>query len=181
MAADVFISHASRDKTVADAMCARLEQRGIRCWIAPRDILPGTSYGSAILEAINTCRVMVVVLSDHANVSRHVVKEVERAVSKGVVIIPFRIQDALPVKDLEFFLSAEHWLDAIDPPLERHLQRLADVIAGIRPGARAGTAESPVSLAKEAREFEEVAPDEWVFRRKSGLSAWIRRLLSDQT
>ena len=51
---EVFISHSSKDKVYADAVCARLESEGIRCWIAPRDILPGMSWGSAIVEAIET-------------------------------------------------------------------------------------------------------------------------------
>ncbi len=38
---DVFISYSSDDKLIADAICAELESRRIRCWIAPRDALPG--------------------------------------------------------------------------------------------------------------------------------------------
>ncbi|WP_179468215.1 TIR domain-containing protein [Mycolicibacterium vinylchloridicum] len=40
MAHDVFISHSSLDEPAADAVCAELEARGIRCWTAPRDIRP---------------------------------------------------------------------------------------------------------------------------------------------
>ena len=48
MAHEVFISYASQDKAVADAMCATLEARQIRCWMAPRDILPGIPYAEAL-------------------------------------------------------------------------------------------------------------------------------------
>jgi hypothetical protein len=34
---DVFISYASKDKVIADAVCTRLEAAGIRCWVAPRE------------------------------------------------------------------------------------------------------------------------------------------------
>jgi hypothetical protein len=181
MGTDAFISHASRDKNVADAMCARLEQRGIRCWIAPRDIRPGVSYGSAIIDAINDTRVMVVILSDGANVSRHVSKEVERAVSKGVVIIPFRIEDAKPTKDLEFFLSAEHWLDAMEPPIDHHFRRLGDVIEGFASRTKPAPApESDAARANSVRRFEEVAPDEWRRRPASGLTKWFRKLLEER-
>jgi len=61
MAHDVFISYSKADKLVADAICAKLEQSGIRCWIAPRDVLGGQDYGKSIIEAINGSRVMVVV------------------------------------------------------------------------------------------------------------------------
>jgi hypothetical protein len=76
---EIFISHASQDKKVADAMCARLEHSGIRCWVAPRDIRPGMTYGAEIVHAISNARVMVVILSGQANLSPHVAKEVERA------------------------------------------------------------------------------------------------------
>jgi biotin transporter BioY len=126
MAHDVFISYSSDDKPTADAACATLENKGIRCWMAPRDILPGTDWGGAIVEAINASRVMVLVYSATANDSPQIKREVERAVNRGLSIIPFRIQDVPMSKTLEFFISMPHWLDALTPPLQDHLNRLAD-------------------------------------------------------
>ena len=125
---DVFISYSSLDKNVADAICSKLENNGIRCWIAPRDILPGKEYGEAIIGAIVDCNIMLLVFSVHANESPQVRREVERAVSKGKVIIPFRIEDILPTKAMEYALSNTHWLDAMTPPLENHIARLIDII-----------------------------------------------------
>jgi hypothetical protein len=93
---DVFISYSSLDKTAADAACAALEAAGIRCWIAPRDVTPGAEWGEAIIVAINECRVMILVFSANANNSPQIRREVERAVSKGLPIIPLRIQDIAP-------------------------------------------------------------------------------------
>src|SRR5579863_2429677 len=131
---DVFISYASKDKTMADAVCARLESAGIRCWIAPRDIVPGTSYGEAIIKAIQKAKVMVLVFSSNANSSAHIPKEVERAVSHRVVIIPFRIEDVAPGNTLDYFIGSVHWLDAMTPPLEKHLDELAATIHKLLPG-----------------------------------------------
>ncbi|MBI1918588.1 MAG: toll/interleukin-1 receptor domain-containing protein [Planctomycetes bacterium] len=125
---DVFISHSSEDKAVADAVCAKLESQGVRCWIAPRDILPGTNWGEAIVQAIGDSLVMVVVFSSHANISEPVVREVERAVNKKVIVLPFRVENVAPSGPLEFFLSSAHWLDALTPPLEGHLQHLAETV-----------------------------------------------------
>ncbi len=133
MAFDVFISYASNDKIIADAVCARLEASGVRCWIAPRDITPGTSYGEAIIEAIHSARVMVLVFSSHANSSGHIPKEVERAVSNGVSIIPFRIEDVAPGKSLDYFIGSVHWLDAMTPPMEKHLDDLAATVHKLLP------------------------------------------------
>lgn len=134
MAHDVFISYSSHDKPTADAACAVLEQKGIRCWIAPRDIVPGADWGESIIDAISDARALVLVFSSHANASPQIKREVERAVNKGIPIIPLRIEDVAPTKSLEYFISTPHWLDAYNPPLERHLTYLADVIAHILEG-----------------------------------------------
>jgi TIR domain/Domain of unknown function (DUF4190) len=126
---DVFVSYAHHDKPQADAVCAALEARGIRCWIAPRDVVPGREWGAAIVEAIRTARVMVLVFSSHANASPQVRREVERAVNAETVLIPFRIEDVVPAESLEFFLGTPHWLDALTPPLEAHLERLTTAVA----------------------------------------------------
>lgn len=128
MAHDVFVSYSSKDKPVADAIVAGLEQKGIRCWITPRDVTPGTSWGDAIVDAIEASRIMVVILSGNSNQSRQVVREVERAVANEVIIIPFRIENIDPSGAMAYFLSTEHWLDALTPPLEEHIEKLANTI-----------------------------------------------------
>ena len=134
MAHDVFISYSSKDKTAADATCAVLESRGIRCWMAPRDIVPGADWGESIIDAIHGSRAFVLVFSANANQSVQIKREVERAINKGTPIIPLRIENVVPVKSLEYFLSTPHWLDAFSPPLERHLNYLADVIQSVLDG-----------------------------------------------
>jgi hypothetical protein len=122
---DLFISYSSKDKTIADAAVAVLEQRGLRCWIAPRDIVAGKEWSESIIEGIEQSRLMVLIFSQHSNQSQQVVREVERAVAKGLAIIPFRIEDIPASKSMEYFISSRHWLDAWNPPLEQHLNRLA--------------------------------------------------------
>ena len=121
---DVFISHSSKDKPVADAVCAALERSGVRCWVAPRDILPGANWAESILKAIADSRLIVLVFSRHTQESQHIPREVERAVHHGIAIAPVRIDDVMPAGDLEYFLSSSHWMDAMSPPLDRHLDAL---------------------------------------------------------
>lgn len=128
MAHDVFISYSSKDKPTADAACAALESRGIRCWIAPRDVYPGEEYAASLVRALHESRVMVLVFSSGANRSPQVLREVERAVSRGVPILPLRIEDVPPSEAMEYYISSRHWLDALSPPLEEHLVRLADTV-----------------------------------------------------
>jgi tetratricopeptide (TPR) repeat protein len=128
---DLFISYSARDKTVADTVCSRLEAMGIRCWIAPRDVSPGADWSESIVTAIEDCRIFVLIFSNNANESVQTKRELERAVSEGHTIIPFRVEDIPPSKSLSYFISTSHWLDAISPPLERHIERLGSVVHGI--------------------------------------------------
>ena len=128
---DVFVSYAHLDKPTADAVCARLEARQIRCWIAPRDVPPGMEFPAAIIQGIEGSRVMVLVFSSHSNVSPHVLREITSAVNKGIIIVPFRIEEVLPSKSMEYLISVPHWLDAVTPPLEQHVDLLATTIEKI--------------------------------------------------
>ncbi len=111
-----------------------LESECIRCWIAPRDVPAGHEWGESILEGIKGSRVMVLILSESANESPHIRREVERAVSLDIAIIPMRIENVAPAKSLELFVTSSHWLDAFTPPMERHLRYLAQVIQKILRG-----------------------------------------------
>jgi hypothetical protein len=124
MAHDVFISHSSNNRTVANAVCAALESIGIRCWIAPRDVLPGRSYSGEITRAIQQSRAFVLIFSEHSNNSEQVLREVQLAANSRLHIVQFRIDAVLPSDDLEYYLSGPHWLDAVTPPLDAHLEQL---------------------------------------------------------
>ena len=131
MAHDVFISYSSKDKPVADAACATLESSGVRCWIAPRDVAPGVPYAESLVNGLSNSRLMVLVFSANSNRSPQVLREVERAVSKGLPILPLRIEDTAMSREMEFYISSQHWLDALTPPLERHLAYLCDSVKAL--------------------------------------------------
>jgi formylglycine-generating enzyme required for sulfatase activity len=128
MAHDVFISYSIQDQAIAEAVCTGLESQGLRCWIAPRDVPAGAKYQLAILDAIDKSRAMVLVLSSGANASLNVESEVDRAVHRRVPIIPFRIEAVLYSETLDRYLGSIHWLDALTPPLEAHIQSLAETL-----------------------------------------------------
>ena len=131
MAHDVFISHSAQDKAVADAVCAALERAAVRCWIAPRDVQPGRSFAGEITRAIQQSKVMVLIFSGSSNNSQQVLREVQLAVSSHLHILQFRIEDVRPNDDLTYFLSTPHWLDAMTPPLETHLERLVTAVQAL--------------------------------------------------
>jgi hypothetical protein len=188
MAHDVFISYSLKDKPIADAACVALETKGIRCWVAPRDIVPGRDWGGSIIEAIKGSRAMVLIFSANANTSAQIKREVERAVNKGIPVIPFRIEDVAPSDTLEYFISTPHWLDAFAPPLEPHLAYLAEVARQIvgcpdvslvevaeresREKAEAETA----TLAEEQRKAAKLAKLKLADEKKATEAAKVARL-----
>jgi TolB-like protein len=109
---DIFISYASPDIAVANAVCNALEREGVPCWVAPRDVMPGDFYADAIVHAIDAAKVVVLILSQHSAGSPHVLREVERASSKRHPVVSLRIDRAPLPAGLEYFLNTSQWLDA---------------------------------------------------------------------
>ena len=126
--APVFISYASQDTAVANAVIESLEQHGIKCWIAPRDVTPGLQYADEIVGAINDAKILVLVLSEHAVASPHVGREVERAASKRRRIIVLRTDVAPVTRSFEYFLSESQWIDVAALGVPAALMKLMQAV-----------------------------------------------------
>jgi hypothetical protein len=175
---DVFISYSSNDQQAAMAVLHGLESEGIRCWMAPRDIRPGAIWAQAIMDAIAASRALVVVFTANANRSSHVLTEVDAAVRKGAVIVPFRIEDVMPDGAMAYHLRARHWLDALTPDLEDHVVRLADQIRTLLAAPATGPGTPPPRPMPEGfRQFRRKPPFRLrlprVLRRRGVLPAAI--------
>jgi TolB-like protein/Tfp pilus assembly protein PilF len=147
-ARSIFISYASQDGVAANKICAALEAAGLQCWIAPRDVRPGEPYAAAIVEAINACRLLLLVLTKNAVDSRHVLREVERASSKNRSVLSLRLDACELPPELEYFLSANQWLDTFGGTLESVLPALIESVrrsarTDARPAATSAAAASP--------------------------------------
>lgn len=129
---DVFISYSSKDKPVADRVCHALEAKGERCWIAPRDIPYGADWQEAIMGALAEAGAMVLVFTSHTNESAHVRREVSAALEAGAIVIPLRTEEATPQGALRYNLINLHWMDAISPPLEAHIEGLIATLKRLR-------------------------------------------------
>src|SRR5258708_36652906 len=107
----VFISYASHDAAVAQRVCSALEATGFACWIAPRNVVPGTMYADGIVHAIDESSILVLILSAHALASAHVGREIERAVSKRHPVVALRIDVAPLTAAFEYFLNQSQWIE----------------------------------------------------------------------
>lgn len=148
MTHDVFISYSNKDKIVADTVCAKLEEQKIRCWVAPRDIPAGQNFARSIINAIDTCKIFVLIWSVNTNASEHILNEINRAFDQGKPIIPFRIQDVQPTLEMQYYFGRTHWLDALTPPLESHINTLANIILA-NLGEASQTTPEPVKVVSE--------------------------------
>jgi TolB-like protein/Flp pilus assembly protein TadD len=143
----VFISYASQDGALADAIVGALEHAGLRCWIAPRNVVPGSRYAEEIVGAINDAGAVVLVLSEHAIASPHVGKEIERASSKGRPIFALRTDSAPLTKAFEYFLSESQWIDVRSGDIEAAAVKLVQAIR--RHFDPSAAAAEPYSLADQ--------------------------------
>ena len=134
----VFISYSKPDQLVARDLCTYLEAEGIPCWIAPRDVLPGSNFPGSIIDAIDESKVVVLIFSKSSDNSQHVLRELTRAVTRNLLILPFRIEDILPTKNMDYLINIPQWFDAFPPPAQQYFGTLTTTIkthlAGLEPG-----------------------------------------------
>jgi len=126
-----FISYSSNDKNIADNMCAKLEQQGIKVWYAPRNIR-SNDYATAIVEAITQSSHFIVIISQNSLKSQHVLNEIDIAfkeLSRGIRFIPFIVDGWELNPAFSYYLSRQHWMDARLPPLEQRLCELSEKIS----------------------------------------------------
>jgi hypothetical protein len=139
MGAIVFISHSSQDHEVAVRVCEALEQRGLGCWLALRDVVPGENFQEAIVRAVSAVRAMVLVFTGSANNSDEIKKEVALASHSHLAVIPVRVEDVLPTGAFLYELSTRQWVDAFED-WDRAMSCLADQIGGLASGPAAASA-----------------------------------------
>lgn len=149
----VFISHSHDDEASADLILRALEKRGVKCWIAPRDVTAGGSYAESILNAIETASSFVLIYSNNSNLSPHVIREVERALNFGVNIIPVRFDQSTPSKSLDYLLATVHWLSISEPvasEIARAAEQIAAAVAKVQP-MRPQTSPSETKILPKSR------------------------------
>ncbi len=148
---DVFISYSSKNKNVADAVVSDFERNGIRCWYAPRDILPGREWVPAIKEGICSAKVFILLFTEESNTSRQVMNEVAMAFNAEKTIVPFKLTQEEMSDELEYYLTRVHWLDAVSQPLSGHIEELRKYVQLILSGSEPRAARERKSSGEVTR------------------------------
>jgi TolB-like protein/predicted Zn-dependent protease len=147
----VFISYASHDAAIAQKVCSALETARFSCWIAPRDVVPGTLYAEGIVRALDESRVLVLVLSKDAVASAHVGKELERATSKRHPIIALKVDSAPLTPAFEYFLNESQWIEAGVGGTESEIAKLVEAVERhLAPGAAAAGSQTPRASVRKS-------------------------------
>ena len=124
----VFISYSKPEALIAKDLCSYLEAEDIFCWIAPRDVLPGSNFPGSIIDAIDESKVVVLIFSKSSDNSPHVIRELTRAVTRNLIILPFRIEDIMPTKNMDYLINTPQWFDAFPLPAQQYFKTLAETI-----------------------------------------------------
>jgi hypothetical protein len=140
MVRDVFISYCPPDAACAFELVADLERRCVNCLIAPRDMSPSMADPLELIDAVPDSGAMILLFSAHSNQSADAQREVARAMEKQLSILTFRIENVLPCKGLEYYLRAQHSMDAFPAPRARYYARLSKYLK-LQLGARQKTAD----------------------------------------
>lgn len=124
----IFISHSSQNAEDAARICEILEQNGSKCFIAPRDIRSGHPYAEELIDGIDHSSAVILLMSEGANHSPHVLREVERAVSKSIPILVYKLEEVVLSKAMEYYLMTHQWVNAVsDENCVRVLQFVEDL------------------------------------------------------
>jgi succinate dehydrogenase hydrophobic membrane anchor protein/succinate dehydrogenase cytochrome b556 subunit len=132
MGEPVFISHASKDQKIAESICGALEKSGFACWLASRDVGPGENFQEAIVRAIRSAKVLVLIFTSNANTSAEIKKELVLASQNNLTVIPVRMEDVQPNDALAYEFATRQWIDLFQDR-ERALERLSKWIADLVP------------------------------------------------
>jgi hypothetical protein len=111
MSADIFISFASQDAKVARSICTALESRGFSCWISARNIQPGDNFQSAIVRAIRSAKVLLLVFTSNSNRSEEMTKELALASQQKLMVVPLRVENVDPSDAFAYEFATRQWID----------------------------------------------------------------------
>ena len=124
MSAPIFISYSSKDRDMAETICRALEARGHQCWISCRDVPPGQNFQEAIVQALRSAQVMLLVFTANANNSDEIKKELVLAGRHRVTVVPIRVEDVTPNDAFAYELATRQWIDLYSD-WEKEIERLA--------------------------------------------------------
>jgi len=103
--ADIFISYSSKDREKAEQLIELLASAGLSVWIEMSGMSFATSWSAEIVDAIEECKALLVLLSPSSIESENVVKEVSLAAEKKKKILPLELEPVTLPRELQYHLA----------------------------------------------------------------------------
>lgn len=110
----VFISHSSADAKISDSLYRFLEQNGVGCWLDTHDLTPGIPYAKGIMQGLQACEAMVILISAKSIESSDVLNEIDQAHAAGKILFPVFIEEVELPYDFRYYLARRQWITAYD-------------------------------------------------------------------
>lgn len=124
---DIFICFSSKDEATARKVVQFLEARGLKCWIALRDVLAGQNYQESIVEALENARGIVFLFSESSSQSAEIRKELSLGGRFKIPVFPLRLSPITPTGALSYELATRQWIDLF-PNATRALGKLTETV-----------------------------------------------------
>lgn len=106
-----FVSHCSKDIKIVEQIVDILKECGIPYWKAPEMIPAGSNYAKEIPKALKNSSIFLFIISEAAQSSVWIEKEMDSAVNARKKIIPVRI-DGVPLNDMyTFYMNNVQMID----------------------------------------------------------------------
>jgi len=102
---DIFISYKSEEFEIASLIRSILEANHLSCWMAPQSIPGGSSYAEEINSAISECSVFVLILSEKAQQSKWISKEIDIALNTNKRVMTVLIEDCNITGAFNYYLT----------------------------------------------------------------------------
>ncbi|MHB8575560.1 MAG: ATP-binding protein [Dehalococcoidia bacterium] len=127
----VFLSYTSPDRVQTFALADRLAAAGIPAWVDRRNLVGGSSWDAAIVEAIRRCSVFAVLCSAAAMDSPNVLQEVRLAQQNRKPVLPLLLEEVSYPPALDYALAGRQWVELLERSKEAWLPDVLRALAGL--------------------------------------------------
>lgn len=161
---DIFISYARRDKDFAEALYESLTFDGLRVWMDSSSVSAGSEWEGQISKALQTSRIMFLVVSQSSMDSWQVLDEISVALKQGLTIVPIQIETLKGHTTYPPQLKKIQWINAKDDQSKRKLDEIVKIahsklgadVSSLSPPSEAGAKQKTTAEASNSPTLQKI-------------------------
>lgn len=147
MQRDIFISYAEENRAFVEKLVSALEERGLRCWVAFRDIDPSEKWARAITKGLKSSRAVLLIATRHSNASKHVHREINLADELNRPLLYILLEEMQLDEELQYFFSGIEYIEGYSLSFENIISELVVTVQTLdraKAEEQAGTPVNPI-------------------------------------